>query len=242
MKRSIFLSLALLFGSAAWAQQPDRHGEVTLKTPSYHGTTANAPIPPKYHVQNEGGSDGAGLCVIASVLCNGRYQQIPGLERGKESELWKVAKSRKGGYYDEKLKKLVKQVLPNEKWVSIEGSTKDCVDILKRYSAAGYPIAATMSTGAQYGYMPIHHMISLVHLDANWACVVDNNDAGKYHWMPAKEFLRRFQDGASGWLFVWLRSPGRKATTAALLPCILFLASGLMLIARKRPAAEVEFA
>lgn len=216
------------------AQEPDRRGEIALDVPEYQGVRASAPIPPEDHIKNEGGSDGAGLCVISSILANGRYQHVPGLEGGKDSELWREAKARPGGYYPEKLEKLVNEALPGEQWFSWEG---DGTDLLERYSAAGYPIGATMNTGALYNYMPIHHMISLIHLDRDWACVVDNNDPGKYHWMPAREFGRRFPDAGKGWGFVWLR---KTSAGAYILPsALLLIASAAALFAAARSRNQV---
>jgi len=186
-------------------QEPDRRGEVVTDRPAYHDATAAAPIPPELHVKNEGGSNGAGLCVISSILANGRYQRVPTLEGGKDSELWRTAKRRPGGYYPEKLAALVEQTVPGEKYASYEGADPT---VLESLSSQGYPIGATMSTGALYGYQRIHHMISLIHYrTGQWACVVDNNDPGKYHWMPAPEFARRWIDGDNGWAWIWTRPP-----------------------------------
>lgn len=220
------LLAALCLHAPTQAQSPDGRGEVVTLEPEYQGVRANAPIPPGQHVRNEGGSDGAGLCVIASILANGEYQRVPGLESGKGSLLWRTAKGRPGGYYPEKLEALIKETLPGEKWFSWEG---EGTDLVEEYSRRGYPVAATTNTGALYGYQSIHHMISNAHLDAEWACVVDNNDPGRYHWMPRAEFDRRFRDGPKGWGFVWLRKPD--ATTLAVLCAAALLAASAFLIA-----------
>jgi hypothetical protein len=187
-----------------FAQTPDSRGEVALTSPSYQGTEANAPIPPEMHIRNEGGSDRQGLCVIASSIINGEYQGVPGIAGlGKDSRLWQAAKQRPGGYFPEKLTKLIDEVLPGEKYANYLQAD---AGILDRLSAEGYPIGATMNTGQLYNYQHIAHMISLVHYQTDrWACVVDNNDPGKYHWMPAKEFERRWKDRGTGWAFVWTR-------------------------------------
>ena len=231
---AIVLTLALV---ATSARAQDQRGEITLDAPEYRGTHANAPIPPELHIKNEGSDVGnhAGLCVISSILCDGRYQDVPGLEGGKESALWKAAKAREGGYYPEKLEQFVNEQLPGEKWFSWEGTG---LDLLKEYSAKGYPVGVTMNTGALYNYESIHHMVSLVHLDDKLACVVDNNDPGKYHWMPADEFARRFVDGPKGWGFVWLRLPGGSHRFP--LPAALLFASGALLWqTRRSPRRQV---
>jgi hypothetical protein len=222
---SALLALVLIAQTAS-----DRSEHVT-DTPEYRGVHASAPIPPELHIRNEGGSDGAGLCVISSILANGAYQGVPGLDRLKDSTLWRTAKSRPGGYYPGKLEALLKQVLPGERWFSWEGPTPELV---AEYSKRGYPVAATMNTGELYNWQSIHHMISIAHLDDSWACVVDNNDPGKYHWMTAAEYARRFPDGGQGWGFVWLRVPGR-GDVALLIPAIiLFTASGGVLLIPRR--------
>lgn len=190
-------------------QTPDDHGEIALPVPTYQGTTANAPIPKELHFRNEGGSDGSGLCVIASVVINGAYQRIPGLTLLKDSPLWKAAKQKPGGYYPKKLDDLITEVMPTEEWVGYSDRDPAKLDtILHTLSASGRAIGATMNTGALYKYAPIHHMISLVHYESGkLACVVDNNDPGLYHWMPASEFLKRLMDGGEGWAFAWSRMP-----------------------------------
>ncbi len=229
------LCLCLAFPASASAQ--DKRGEIVLDVPKYEGTTANAPVPAEYHIKNEGGSDGSGLCVISSVLINGAYQGIPALAGLKGSNLWKTAKSRPGGYYPAKLEKLLNEVLPGEKWFSWEGES---TDLVREYSAKGFPVATTTNTGALYNYAPIHHMISLIHLDDKWACIVDNNDPGKYHWMPAQEYNKRFRDGQQGWGFVWLRMPeSRIDEYQALGAAVLLMAGGMMLIIGHRRRAPV---
>jgi hypothetical protein len=202
-------------------QTPDGRGEVALDAPKYQGQSASAPIPAAMHIRNEGGSNGAGLCVIASVLCNGRYQGVPALKDGKASELWRGAKSRPGGYYPGKLRELVEKTVPGETYASFEQRDPTILDTLSR---KGLPIGATMSTGAMYNYRPIHHMISLVHYRTEgYACVVDNNDPGHFRWMPAAEFARRWVDGATGWAWIWTRRPG--AAMAAGVAAWLLLAT-----------------
>ena len=228
------MNARLLVVALALVGQPDRRGEETTTLPQYKGVTASAPIPPDLHVQNEGGSNGAGLCVISSVLCNGQYQGVPGLVgEGKGSKLWITAKRRPGGYYPDKLAKLVEETVPGETYASYNDTDPALLDKLSR---AGYPIGATMNTGAMYGYRPIHHMISLIHFrQGGTACVVDNNDPGKYHWMPAAEFQRRWIDGGTGWAWIWTRLPkaAKAAAWLAWLPVGLVVA---LVVLRSRQA------
>jgi hypothetical protein len=240
MKRiGIILVVAALLGWPLFVsgQVPDSRGEIAIDQPRYRGVEAAAPIPVELHVHNEGGSDGAGLCVISSVLSAGMTQGVPGLETpgpdeasgtnkpGKGSMLWMTAKARRGGYSPDKLAQILNETNPGEKWVSYSG-----VDIgeVEKLIKAGYRVCATMTTGQQYGYQRINHMINVVHYETNgYACVVDNNDPGKFHWMPAQEYARRWVDGRTGWAFAWLR----RASTKTHATVFFFLAAATVTVA-----------
>jgi hypothetical protein len=246
----------LLFPALGLGQTPDRRGEVALLDPVYRGVRASAPIPVELHVRNEGGSNGAGLCVISSVLSAGMSQGIPGLDRpghdeatggekpGKGSQLWRTAKSRPGGYSPDKLASLLNQIMPDQKWVSYVGTDPTEIEKLTK---AGYRVCATMNTGQQYSYRPIHHMINVIHYETNgWACVVDNNDPGKFHWMPAAEYARRSIDGGTLWAFAWLYKviAGVSSTSALILiASAVMLAAGavvFLIISRGRDHVELH--
>lgn len=222
IRRALILTFALALiatAAVAYGQTPDGRGEVVTDAPRYQGVTANAPIPASMHTKNEGGSDNAGLCVISSILTNGRFQQVPGLELGKASKLWQTAKGRPGGYSPGKLAALLREIMPNESYTSYTGMD---AGVLDRWSRDGYPIGATMRYGQGYNGT-IHHMISLIHYKTGqWACVVDNNFIGVYHWMPAKEFDNRWIDGI-GWAFRWDRSPQQAGASLSAV-VILFVA------------------
>lgn len=191
-----------------------RSDEFPTSAPAYQGVNANAPIPPKFHVRNEGGSDGAGLCVISSLLANGQYQGVPGLMPAKQSKFWQTAKGRPGGYGPDKLIRLLRETLPGEPYTSYTGYD---TSVLNDWSAKGYPIGATMNTGALYNYQPIHHMVSLIHYKAGgWACYVDNNDPGVYHWVRSATYDKRWIDGI-GWAMRLDRLPLRAQVGLALL-------------------------
>jgi hypothetical protein len=222
-----------------WAQTPDSHGEVVLKSPVYQGARSDNLRDPAKHVQNEGGSNGAGLCVIASVLANGIDQGVPGLDvpdenghPGHGSKLWQTAKARPGGYSPGKLQALVKELFPEtEKWASYYGEDPSILDKLSR---EGFPIGATMSTGQLYNYRPIHHMISLPYFRTDgWACVVDNNRPGFWSWMPAKEFVKRWYDSGVGWAWVWTRKKAL-ARVAGLSGALLLLSAALVVASKKK--------
>lgn len=238
-RRTFGLAVAgwLALPRAARAQEgPDHRGEVVTDEPVYRGKTANAAIPGPQHFKNEPGSDGAGLCVYASNTIDGVFQDVPELRDGRDSRLWRYVKGRPGGSYPEKFQRDLEAVEFRTKWLQFEGTSDEALSIIRHYNEQGLPVAVTMNTGALYGYRPIHHMVSLVHIDDDDACIVDNNDPGKYHWMPRDEFARRFMDGPKGWFVVILYGgrkglpiPGAKTAGGALL-----LAAAARLLLRGR--------
>lgn len=231
MKKFLFFLACLAIGSPAHAQA-DHRGEIVTDSATYRGIKASAPIPPEMHIKNEGGSDGAGLCVPSSIIINGRYQKVPGLAGGKDSALWRAAKAAPGGYHPSKLANLVERVMPGEKYASFVG-TGSAADreLLEKLSRKGYPIGATMNTAYLYNYSPIHHMISLIHYRQNgWACVVDNNAPGKYSWMPAAEWNRRWPDQGTAWAWIWTRLPSRNASLLGGSTLILIAAAILIVV------------
>lgn len=201
------VGLVLLAGFAgdAGAQTPDHRGEVITEEPEWRGVKASAPIPSWMHILNEGGSDGAGLCVIATNVIDGAYQDVPGLNEGKESPVWLMAKRRPGGYYPSKLESLFREAGLQTAWFSAEGSAEELLPVIEYYTGQGIPVGVTMNTGRFYKYQTIAHMVSCIHLDAEWACIVDNNNPGYYHWMPRDEFARRLTGGSVGWVVALLK-------------------------------------
>lgn len=255
MKRLFVCVVFLAVAPATFGQQPDYRGEVKTYSTTRKRVQA-VPVPPKYHIQNEGGSDGQGLCVISSLIQNGQYQRVPVTKGGKNSPLWLTAKRRPGGYSDGKLKGLLDEVAPREGYASYIG-TNDRV--LEKFTVdRKTPVGATMNTGGLYNYAPIHHMISLLHYSKKdgTACVMDNNDQvtrdGKgrlravYRWMPAKEFARRWLDGGVGWCFAWTRRArkvvdGSPAETAAILGIILAAVVVVVTAKRRRVSLPETF-
>jgi len=50
------------------------------------------------------------------------------------------------------------------------------------------------------------HMVNLVHLDDEWACLLDNNDTGKYKWVPREMFLAEWR-ASFGWALTPVYTP-----------------------------------
>ena len=209
---------------------------MVLTEPVYQGVRANAPIPASQHIRNEGGSDGSGLCVVASGVIAGAYQGVEDLADLKNSRLWKIAKSREGGYWPERWEKLLNEVYPDATWFSWESPTTEQIEA---FNAQGLPVCTTTNTGALYNYDSIHHWVDTIHLDDRFAMLVDNNDPGKYHAMPRAEFDRRFPDGGKGWAFVWLVGAVEHADVWILVSVIVCVA-GVLFIGPSS-AEQLEF-
>lgn len=207
-------------GESKVIRGPDRRGEIVTDGASVKGTRANAPIPAELHQRNTGGSDGAGLCVIASTVTDGRYVgQTAQVER-----MWAEARNRPGGYHPGKFDQLAKDVAPELKYAHHLGGD---YDVLKRWSSAGYPVCVTWSTSSLYGGMPVAHMVTGSHFDDTSAAIIDNNDPGKWYWVPRQEFERRWRGMGGPWALALSKVGGTAIVTLAL---ILALGLGVGLL------------
>jgi hypothetical protein len=50
------------------------------------------------------------------------------------------------------------------------------------------------------------HMVALVHLDSQWAAILDNNNVSKFIWVPRKTLLAEWH-ASHGWAVVPIYSP-----------------------------------
>jgi hypothetical protein len=199
---------------------PDRRGEVVTDGPAYERTKANTPIPAEMHQRNTGGSDGAGLCVIASAVIDGRYVgQKDAVER-----LWEAAKKRPGGYHPIKFDELARDVAPDLKYAHHLGGD---YEVLKRWSETGHPVCVTWSTSSLYGGQQVAHMVTGSHFGDNSAAIIDNNDPGKWYWVPKAEFERRWRGMGGPWAMALSKIGG--AAGSAIGPLALIV-GGAMLI------------
>jgi hypothetical protein len=171
---------------------PDRHGEIVTDGPNLQGKAANAPVPASMHQRNAGGSDGAGLCVIASAVTGGRYEG----QGAAVEKLWERARREPGGYSPEKFDRLAARAAPELGYAHYLGGD---YDVLKRWNAAGHPVNVTWSTSSLYGGMPVAHMVTGSHFDDRAAAIIDNNDPGKWYWVPRPEFERRWKGMGGPW-------------------------------------------
>lgn len=220
MKTNRFISalgLLLLMAAALF-------GFDTTKAPvAPDGTRAAIDAPVSIHMQNVGGTDGAGLCVPTSVTVAGRWQALP-----ETAQFRKFTEGRPGGSYPEKLDADLKLYanrynvkLPT--YVQHTGGDEAFLDLC---------IATRRMPGITYAGLDgwydsgIAHMVNLAHLDATRGGIIDNNRAGSFVWGQRKQITNRWKglddNGrpilvpvsktrwvpvGGGWAFVWLTPP-----------------------------------
>lgn len=156
------------------------------------------------HLKNKAGSEGSGLCVFTSIDHAARWQNVQQLVGFRD---WMTKYP--GGGWPEKVTKKITEIC-KEKGVSepkyIQIENKD-LEILKSACSAGLMPGVTYdhSPTGRYNGQRIAHMVSLVHADNNWFCILDNNYPGvnQYEWMTPEEFRSVW----SGWAVILL-SPG----------------------------------
>lgn len=168
------------------------------------GVEVQIDLPKALHIRNVGGSDGAGLCVNTSLNHSAYWQNLEPL-----FSLQQWSRKYPGGSYPAKVKKQVEQIcsqqgVPVPRYLQIE--SKD-IEILKTACKTGRPCGVTysFSPSGRYGGARIAHMVSLLHADDRWFCVLDNNFPGTYEWMTPAEFRRAYTGGnGNGWAVIFL--------------------------------------
>lgn len=179
-------------------------------TTSPRGEPMQLQLPVSHHVRNRGGSDGAGLCVFASMRHTGDWQNEP-VFFGLFEHMFRYP----GGGYPSKVDAVVKRYaaergLPIPKYIQIEDSD---LEVLKLAVRNGYMPGVTYSfspTG-RYGGAKIAHMVTLVHATDTEFAILDNNYPGTYEWMTPDEFKRTYAYGGQGWSVILLeKSPPPK--------------------------------
>ncbi len=182
----------------------------TTTTPVLDGVRATADLDTSQHHANVGGSDGAGLCVYTSAWHACVWQDIPELYGFRD---W--MRLRPGGSYPEKFEKTLNQFCA-EKGVTppayIQHTAGDVAFLELALKTGRMPCVTYAGYDGfyrdRYGRdLWIDHMVNLVHLDADRACIIDNNRPGKWVWMTRADFLTRWKARGGGWAVVFLAAP-----------------------------------
>lgn len=162
--------------------------------PEHEGSTVDCDIPMSLRVKNTGGSDGAGLCVFASLEMAARYQNCAALIGTFD---W--MKTQPGGGWPERVDRIMQERAPAVKYKQYSG--KDLAFIQEGIDS-GRPVCVTYGTGEFYNMETIYHMVLCVKMDEQWTGILDNNDPEHIWWMETPEFRKRFvHPSGDGWAF-----------------------------------------
>ena len=201
--------LSLPYPAAGQAPSLPGSGDGALVGGPRHpdGTEADVDLPERFHIRNRGGSDGAGLCVFASMSHSGTWAEEPVFKAAFE-HMFRYP----GGGWPEKVDKVVERIarekgLPKPDYLQVVGRD---LEILKRASRSGLMPGVTYwrSPTGRYGGRQISHMVSLVHADERHFAVLDNNYPRTIEWMSPEQFRRTFGGpSGEGWAVIPLK-PG----------------------------------
>lgn len=151
------------------------------------GREIDCDLPLRCRVKNRGGSDGAGLCVFASIKHSAVWQHVETLE-----QIFEWMFNHPGGGWPEKVDAVIKQICqekgqPVPSYVNYTG--KD-LEVLRVAVANGYMPGITYyySPSGRYRGARISHMVSLVHFSGNWIGILDNNFPSEIEWMDIQTF------------------------------------------------------
>lgn len=170
------------------------------------GTEAACPLPEQFHLKNRGGSDGAGLCVFASITHSATWQGVPQLK-----DLFQFMFKHPGGGFPSKVTKMIEQKcreqsLPVPEYIQVEGAD---LEVLKLACRSGRMPGVTYcySPSGRYNGQRISHMVSLVHADDKWFGILDNNYPRSVEWLTPEEFKKTYTGGGGGWAVILLEPP-----------------------------------
>ena len=162
-------------------------------------TEVTTDLPPDLRMHNVGGRDGAGLCVFTSIMHAARYQN--------EQRLWNFQRQMQaepGGGYPQKVDAEIAKFARGVGYVQYEGSDPSILELALR--TGRMPCVTYNGHDGVHYSQRIAHMINLVYLDKDRACVLDNNFVGPDDlvWMSRQEFLDRWTGGGQGWCVILL--------------------------------------
>jgi hypothetical protein len=195
----LYCLLTTVYGLLA-CQVPSRPVENGKVSPDQsEAITCDLPEAEKF--RNQGGRDGAGLCVFASITWAAKYQN----ER-KLFQLFEQMRQEPGGGYPEKVDRMIAKYAPGAGYVQYEGNDPA---ILRAALAGGRMPSVTYNGHDPHYRGSIAHMVNLVHLSDRWACISDNNfpKDDQHVWLTPDAFFERWRGGRSGWAVVLLAPP-----------------------------------
>lgn len=197
-RRWLRIGVSVLFlCSTAFAQTT---GGGQAGGPEYNGSVVDCDIPRALRIRNTGGSDGAGLCVWASLEMAASYQNCKELIGTFE---W--MKSQPGGGWPERVDRVMKERAPAVKYKQYMGKE---LEFIREGINSGRPVCVTMGTGELYGMQTISHMVICIAIDDVNAAIIDNNDPDNIWWMPVEVFHERaMHPNAQLWAFYTLAPP-----------------------------------
>ncbi len=187
---------------------PSIFGATVSKEPvAPDGTQIQNDLPIVLHTRNRGGSDGAGLCVMTSIQHSAFWQNVELLWNFQQ---W--ASQYPGGSYPSKVDKQIDQLakqrgMDKPRYIQVESAD---IEVLKLACKTGRipGVTYSFSPSGRYGGARIAHMVTLLHADDKWFCVMDNNFPQTYEWMSPAEFQRSYTGGGrTGWSVIFL-DPG----------------------------------
>ena len=185
--------IALLLDGCAFA------GSAVVDGPTHNGATVAVDLPDSQRVKNFGApADKKGLCVFATLDMCARYQNVRPL-------IGIIGRLQEGGGWPEKVDRVVKQYGQGVEIVQYQGSDPTFLELAIR---TGRPCGVTYGYGERYQMETIAHMVMLVHLDAHYAAIIDNNFPTTIEWMDREEFLKRWKHpNGQGWAYMLIAPP-----------------------------------
>lgn len=182
MRLPFALTVLLLATEVCWGFDPNG--------PSHDGTRSVVDIPATRHIRNVGGSDGSGLCVFTSTQLGADWQNVRELEGFRS---W--MERRPGGGWPEKLDDCIATFCREKgrtppRYVQHTGGDEEFLD---RAIATRRAVGVTYAGVDDFYARPIAHMVTLAHLDNEYAAIIDNNRPGVWVWMTRKQFLDRWR-------------------------------------------------
>lgn len=170
--------------------------------PGQDSPAIDCDIPAPMRIRNTGGTDGAGLCVFASMQMAASFQNTKEL-----LDIFKYMQTQPGGGWPERVDKIMKERAPNVKYKQYEGSD---IDFIQEGINSGRPVCVTLGLGPEkiYGGQTIAHMVLCVGMNEKETSILDNNDPQNIWVIETSEFKRRFiHPNTSGWAFYTLTPP-----------------------------------